>query len=182
MAEKKSSVQDLVKRCQGSEEGKKNVSEKKIHDELVQDELDVREFAYHNVFHLVLLNGYSSIKVFLFYLISIESLVSIGLSVGLTIYAYEKIDYGEDNSTFDGSIMTWVLLSFAVITPISSTITMAFRRREAALVEIALLRATFSELFTAHALWDWDCKPGDSVNTGRTRVRYRTRSISRIGL
>lgn len=171
VAQKKSSVQDLVRLCQGSEEGKdKKRAEKEMHDGLVQDELEVREYASHNVFQLVLLNGYSSAKVFLFYLISIESLISIGLSVGMTIYAYNRIDFDDEGSTFDGTIMNWVLLSFAVITPLTSSISMAFRRREAALVEIALIRATFSELFTAHATWDWDCKPGDSVNTGRTRV------------
>ena len=131
------------------------------------DEVKVREAAMHNVLYLVAVNGYSSLVVFALYLISVETLISIGLSVGMTVYAYHQTDADD----FDGSIMSWVLLSFAVITPISSVIGMAFQRREAALAHIASMRATFLELFTAHALWDWDQKPGDVVNSGRSKVR-----------
>jgi hypothetical protein len=51
--------------------------------------------------------------------------------------------------------MNWVLLSFVVVTPMSATIAMAFRRRERALTQIARLRATFLELYAAHSVWDW---------------------------
>lgn len=51
--------------------------------------------------------------------------------------------------------MNWVLLSFAVVTPMSASIAMAFRRREQALRELSELRATLLEIYSAHASWDW---------------------------
>jgi len=51
--------------------------------------------------------------------------------------------------------MTFTLLSFAVITPMSAAIRMSFKRREQGLHFIATLQATFLELYTAHAIWDW---------------------------
>jgi hypothetical protein len=51
--------------------------------------------------------------------------------------------------------MNWILLSFAVITPMNSSITLAFRRREDALKSLMVFRSTLSQLFSAHAIWDW---------------------------
>jgi hypothetical protein len=133
---------------------------------LTRDETKVRTDAIHNVFYLVPINGYSSVVIFLLYLISIESLISIGSSIGMTIFAYRRI---VNDATFNGLSMNWVLLSFAVITPISSLIGMAFQRREASLASVASIRATFFELYASHAIWDWDLKPGDEIITGRTK-------------
>ena len=54
------------------------------------------------------------------------------------VYAWKKAE----SDDFDGSIMNWVLLSFAVITPMSASIGMAFARREQALVHLAVLKST----------------------------------------
>ena len=51
--------------------------------------------------------------------------------------------------------MNWTLLSFAVITPMSASITMAFNRREQALNHLAVLKATLLNIYSAHACWDW---------------------------
>lgn len=51
--------------------------------------------------------------------------------------------------------MNWVLLSFAVITPISSSISMAFGRRDMALNHMALIKATLVHIYSAHCCWDW---------------------------
>jgi hypothetical protein len=100
-------------------------------------------------------------------LISIESLISIAFSVGLTVYAYNIAKDGDPSTSFDGSAMDWVLLSFAVVTPISASIGMAFTRRERALREIAEFKATTKNLYMAHASWDW-CKAGPkAATTGR---------------
>ena len=56
---------------------------------------------------------------------------------------------------FDGHIMNWVLLSFAVITPMSKSISMAFARRDEALFHIADIKTTLWNLYSAHACWDW---------------------------
>lgn len=115
-------------------------------------ELEVRRKTSHNIFYLLLVNGYSAAFIFALRLISLEGIFGIGLSVGLTVYAYNAT---KDNMDFDGTAMNWVLLTFVVITPMSATIAMAFRRRERALSHIARLRATFVELYAAHSVWDW---------------------------
>jgi len=97
-------------------------------------------------------NAYASVLVFLFHLTSVEALVSIGLSVYLTIYSFHRMD---DNDALDGSTMSWVLLSFAVITPMSSSISMAFGRRDMALNHMALIKATLVHIYSAHCCWDW---------------------------
>jgi hypothetical protein len=51
--------------------------------------------------------------------------------------------------------MNWTLLSFAVITPMSASITMAFNRREQALIHLAVVKATLLNIYSAHACWDW---------------------------
>lgn len=61
--------------------------------------------------------------------------------------------------------MDWVLLSFAVIVPMSSSIRMAFTRREQALQHLAVVKTTLWNIYSAHACWDW-CKPG-KPETGR---------------
>ena len=62
--------------------------------------------------------------------------------------------------------MNWIVLSFAVITPMSAAITMAFNRREQALGHLAVFRATLLNLYSAHAIWDW-AKPNKKSTTGR---------------
>lgn len=75
--------------------------EKDIDDKLIRDELEARKQASHSVLYLVLMNSYSSLIVFMFYLVSLESLISIGLSVGMTILAYNRTEY---DSSFDGKL------------------------------------------------------------------------------
>lgn len=101
--------------------------------------------------------------VFFFYLITLETLVSCAISVVLTFYWYEK---KETNQNVSGSGMDWVVLGFAVVTPITVTIRMAFGRRERALMEISRLRSCCFQIFQAHALWDW--------NSGRGRQDFCT--------
>lgn len=80
----------------------------------------------------------------------LEGVFSITVSVGLTVVLYEATE-----NNYDGNALDWVLLSFAVITPISATINMAFSRRERALVEIASFRASCTALYQSHAMWGW---------------------------
>jgi hypothetical protein len=64
----------------------------------------------------------------------------------------------KDDPSFDGTVMNWVLLSFAVITPLSAALGMAFSRREKALSHIATFKATAIHLFSSHVCWDWPKK------------------------
>lgn len=136
---------------------------------LVDDEATARKKAASNPFYLLLVNGYAAIFIFVFHLISLEGLVSIGLSVGFTVYVF---NITEGNDSFNGSAMTWVLLSFAVITPIGAALRMAFSRRELALQQTALLRSTFLELYASHAIWDWGFTAGNELESGRTKVSF----------
>lgn len=133
-------------------------------ESLYAEEVRIRKKAKHNALYLLFINGYSAMTVFFFHLISLESLLSIGLSVGLTIWLYYTTDNNEDR--FDGSIMNWVLLSFAVITPLATAVSMAFTRREQALLNIANFRTTCFQIYGAHSVWDWGWKDGV---TGRER-------------
>lgn len=118
----------------------------------------LRSSTRHSALYLVSSNLYSAFLVFGLYLISLESILSVALSIVLTIYIYYATD---DNTSFDGSTMNWVMLSFAVITPITVSIRSAFVRREQALVHISNIRTTMSEIYLAHTAWDWR-KPGVS--------------------
>jgi hypothetical protein len=130
-------------------------------ERLFEEEVKARKHAKHNALYLLVLNTIAAVIVFALHLFSLESVLSIGLSVGFTMFIYFKTD---DDGSFDGSVMNWVLLSFAVITPLAAAVTMAFKRREQALFNIANVRATSIELYSAHSVWDWGWKPN---GTGR---------------
>jgi hypothetical protein len=131
---------------------------------------------------LFLLNAIATIAIVMFHLISLESLFSIALSISMTVYVYLEI---KDESDFKGDSMNWILLTFAIVTPMSASIGMAFARREKALTYIAALRSLFFSLYQAHASWDW----GTSVPTGRAQSKVNwlqhsdavLRDISQIG-
>ena len=52
--------------------------------------------------------------------------------------------------------MNWVLLSFAVITPMSTSIGLAFTRREYALRQVSQVRSSLLSIYSANIYWDWD--------------------------
>lgn len=51
--------------------------------------------------------------------------------------------------------MDWIVLGFAVITPLTVTIKLTFTRRERALYEISRIRSFCFQLYSAHTIWDW---------------------------
>lgn len=65
------------------------------------------------------------------------------------------LDLQQDNANYDGSIMDWVLLSFAVITPMSASIGFAFNRRDQSLQHLAVVKTTLWNIYSSHACWDW---------------------------
>jgi hypothetical protein len=106
---------------------------------------------HHHRLWLLLMNNSASFVIFINHLITLESVVSVLLSVGSTIALY----YTTEDDQFNGQALNWVLLSFAVVTPIAASIGMAFARRETALRSIGTIRATLLQLYVAHAVWDW---------------------------
>jgi len=83
------------------------------------------------------------------------------------VYVYFSDGTTDNSSGWDGH-MNWVLLTFAVVTPISVSINVAFKRREDALKSIALWRANAFQLFVAHSNWDW----GSYGKNGRATLNY----------
>lgn len=119
---------------------------------LNEAEKEARGQAEHRQFVLFLANLSAALYVFLVYFIaSFESILSISLGVGLTLYFYYT-HLGDD--TWNGS-MNWTLVTFAVVTPMSVSIGLAFQRREQALRDIAVFRSCAYQLYLAHACWDW---------------------------
>ncbi|KAL7521862.1 hypothetical protein ACHAWX_006550 [Stephanocyclus meneghinianus] len=130
------------------------------------DEENARKIAKHCLPTLFVLNLYSAMLVFFKMLLNLESIFGLALTVGATVVAYYAVLYKEETRggtggyDWNGDIPT-VLLSFAVITPISSSITMAFTRRENALRSLASFRSAVYNLYVAHASWDWgECNKG----------------------
>jgi hypothetical protein len=68
--------------------------------------------------------------------------------------------------------MDWVLLSFAVITPLSAAIRMSFSRRDQALVQIANFKATMIHLYSSHACWDWPQKGQKPTGRDASEVEW----------
>jgi len=62
-----------------------------------------------------------------------------------------------------------IILGFAVVTPMTSTLAMAFRRREQALYEISRVRSFSFQIYLAHALWDW---PEHGGRAGCTNMNW----------
>jgi len=130
----------------------------------------------NNPLWLLVLNSYSTVVVFVRHLFSIESFVGLALSVIITVYLYEKTD----PESFDGAALDWVLLTFAVVTPITSAIGMAFQRREKALQTVAALRATAIELYGAHASWGYDIPNSSSSSSDKIDRRKHSDEVLQL--
>lgn len=136
-------------------------------EDLLKRETEARQKTAKNPVYLILINFYATHVIFILYLLSCEMIVSVALSAGLTVYVFRVVEVQQIG--FDGGSMSLTLLSFAVISPITATITMAFNRRENALAALNDLRATLLELYCAHAVWDWGQKPGVTEDSGRIK-------------
>jgi hypothetical protein len=74
----------------------------------------------------------------------------------------------DPNESLSASGMDWLLLGFAVVTPLSLMIGITFRSRERALIEIAKFRSFAFQLLLAHYIWDWDVPPKEKGRAGTT--------------
>jgi hypothetical protein len=116
----------------------------------------------HTSFYSSTFGFVSGFLVILIYLLRLECIVSVSLSVGLTVYVHSL---KENDMSFDGGAMSWTLLTFAVVTPMISSVKMAFSRREEALKYLKTVRSTVIALYLAHASWDWPSR--QKPETGR---------------
>lgn len=79
------------------------------------------------------------------------------ITVFLTIYWY--YEYKDDSNWYGGGL-NFILLAFALTAPITAALSMAFARRERALIVIADFRSFAYHLYLAHSLWDWEDSKG----------------------
>jgi hypothetical protein len=96
---------------------------------------------------------------FVFRTVTLETILSCTATVGLTIYWYHK--YPSDGH-WNGRILDFVLVAFALTAPITAALTMSFARRERALMWTADFRSWSYHLYLAHCLWDWEENEGRS--------------------
>ncbi|KAJ9463363.1 hypothetical protein DIPPA_08797 [Diplonema papillatum] len=93
------------------------------------------------------------------YVITLETLFAANNS----IWAVIIYDWTGRHFTSD---MTWTLVSFALVFPLTMSITRAFVRREAALRSLADLRSLLCNILMAHSRWNW--VGGQKQYNGRT--------------
>lgn len=129
----------------------------------------VRATQIKNPLVLLVLGFIAAFKVMFIYLMTLETILSCAITIGLTFYWY---DYGTTHEGWIGGGMDYVILAFAVTSPIAAAIGMAFTRRERALMDIADFRSCAHQLYIAHSLWDWS---GDGGRQG-SRMDLRAHS------
>lgn len=129
-------------------------------------EIETLKDTHHNPLFLFVVNNVAAVSVFILHLISLEGVLGLVLSVVLTVLVYNTTKDSEATGSFDGSIMNWTLLSFAVITPMSAAVRMSFARREHALHLLATIRGTLLEIFLAHSVWDWGGQESGRLKSG----------------
>ncbi|CAB9521355.1 protein Hydra magnipapillata [Seminavis robusta] len=102
-------------------------------------------------------NFVAAAKVFVFHLVTVDTILCNIATVLMTYYWWEaKAEY---QPHWNGS-MHFILVSFAVAMPITVALRMAFDRREKALLCIANVRSFCLHIYMAHALWDWKGSDG----------------------
>jgi hypothetical protein len=83
-----------------------------------EKEAAARAQTLSNPFALLLLGNLAALKVMLFYLISVETVFTCTLTAGMTAYWFL---YAEDNPDWDGGRMDFIVLAFAVTSPVSNS-------------------------------------------------------------
>lgn len=76
------------------------------------------------------------------------------------------------DSNWDGNSLNFILVAFTLTAPMTAALTMAFTRREQALMWIADFRSFSYHLYLAHALWDWDDTNGGRIGTSVDLVEH----------
>ncbi|KAF0719713.1 Aste57867_835 [Aphanomyces stellatus] len=104
-----------------------------------------------------LLDLYAAWVIFLGHLVCFESFLVLAVSLGATSgYYYLSLptDTTGAKSHFSANI-SWVLVSFAVVSPMIMQIKQAFVRREYALDALADFKAIASNVLLANVTWNW---------------------------
>ena len=120
---------------------------------LEEEERRIKNSGFQNPFWLMMMGLYAALQVFIFFLLTLEAIIVLALTIGLTLFWY--FEYRSD-PTWGARYMDWFIVGFAIVGPMSASLTMSFNRREGALLRLSQFRSYANHIYLAHALWDWD--------------------------
>lgn len=156
------------------------------HGKLEMDEWDVRQQVERTFGPARFIRDLvASFLAFIVYLITMETILSCALTIALTIVWYKR--YGDDlDSSWNGGGLDWIVLGFAVVTPVTVAIGLAFRRRELALLHITRVRSSIFQIYLGHSIWDWrkaekTTSKGDGDSNTMTNVKKKLLQKSASG-
>eukprot|EP00531_Pseudo-nitzschia_arenysensis_P001372 CAMPEP_0116115960 /NCGR_PEP_ID=MMETSP0329-20121206/783_1 /TAXON_ID=697910 /ORGANISM="Pseudo-nitzschia arenysensis, Strain B593" /LENGTH=544 /DNA_ID=CAMNT_0003609423 /DNA_START=17 /DNA_END=1651 /DNA_ORIENTATION=- len=153
--------------------GMKSLNETEMKSLLQSSESLARETAESRTCCLFFYDGISAILVIWKYLITVESVVSTLLSTVTTwvLYTYhadwEARGDGEKPSKY--SSMSFLILSFFLVMPITTLLRITYKRREENLAHISKLKAVAMALYQCHAIWSW---PGADEKQPLNRLEH----------
>ncbi len=129
------------------------------------NETKARNNAESSIWRLFWYDGIAAILVILKHLITIESCVSAILSSVTTwiLYTYhadwDARESGEKPQGY-GKSMSFLILTFFIIMPITTLLRLTYLRREQNLQHISKLKACAMAIYQCHATWTWNYKDG----------------------
>eukprot|EP00041_Stephanoeca_diplocostata_P003537 m.35573 g.35573 ORF g.35573 m.35573 type:complete len:336 (+) comp14417_c0_seq16:149-1156(+) len=117
----------------------------------------------HSIYHGVgkfLLDEYSTILLVMRLLWTVETFFVTLLAIGSPIFFY----YFRSNGDAIVYPLSWTVVSFAVVFPLTMSLNEAFARRERGLEELSRLKSSMLSQYLAHKYWDWT---GGDLKKGR---------------
>eukprot|EP00039_Didymoeca_costata_P019966 m.339551 g.339551 ORF g.339551 m.339551 type:complete len:392 (-) comp18863_c0_seq1:115-1290(-) len=111
------------------------------------------------------MDEYAALLYFIQIILRVDTLVLLAVAACSPVF-FHYYEYASETLNFN---LSWTIVSFAVVFPLSLSLSEAFKRRETALYEMALFKANMINIFMAHRDWDWDFAK-DLNSSGRDRV------------
>ncbi|TMW56368.1 hypothetical protein Poli38472_006378 [Pythium oligandrum] len=108
----------------------------------------------HESFRNAVLDLYAASQILCIHLVTFESLFCVIVAVVATTAYYLYGTRSKNGSSF-GANISWMIVSFAIVSPLIMQIKQSFSRRELALQFIGEARALFVNIFMANAIWNW---------------------------
>ena len=122
--------------------------------------------------HSSALQFLSSIRVASEYLLTKEAfLLCLISSASVLTFALHEV-----NGHRLAANVSWAVISFVIIFPLTSSLSEAFKRRERALEHVATFKATLVSYFYGHRDWDWYA-PGHLIKEGGVIPKERGRML-----
>ncbi|EQC38488.1 hypothetical protein SDRG_04196 [Saprolegnia diclina VS20] len=113
-----------------------------------------------------LLDWYAAAVIFWSHLVNFDTLLVflVSLAAPIAYYYYMPIDSSGVPQHFSANL-SWILVTFAVVSPMIMQIRQAFTRRENALDAIAEMKAIASNILLANTVWNWGNNGRDALPT-----------------